>query len=122
MNQNVDLNCAYGDKQAVGFAERRDLPKPERMWRAARMLGILWAIALVAAFIPILHFFLVPLFLLLGIALSIMTWLEKAFVEGGEIPCPNCGKTISLEKCAESWPKTQRCPGCFVTLEIKQRQ
>jgi hypothetical protein len=118
--QRVTLSCEVDGAKTLGFAFRRDLEKSERMTRAARVLGICWGVAVITVFVPILHFILVPGFLILGCVLGVTTWMETGEVLKGEISCPNCKKAVELVKGSEEWPKTMRCPGCSYTLTIKQ--
>ena len=114
----MKLYCKVDDKETQGSAQRRLLEPQERLSKALKTLGILWGIAILTVFIPILHFVTVPLFLLLGIVMAVLTWIEKAIIYEAEIPCPNCQHKVTFGPEAESLPKTMRCESCSFTLEI----
>jgi hypothetical protein len=118
--EKVPVHCKVDDLQTTGFVLRRDLDRSERVGRAARMFGILFLIAFLTLFIPILHFVLPPLFLILGVVFATTTWMETGEVLRGEIECPNCKRKMELRKEAEGWPKTQRCEGCSYMLKIER--
>ena len=96
------------------------LSRPERLKRAAAVLGAGLAVALIALPIPIVHFVLVPGGLLLGVILAAVRLgqgevfravqgrcpfcgVEQAFPVSGrfrlprEVHCANCRRSLSLE-------------------------
>ena len=118
MEQKIALVCQVDDLKTEGFAIRRDLSQGERVKRASKALGICWFVAWVCVFVPLLHFFLVPLFLIIGLVLGIFVWMAKAEVLGGEVTCPNCAKVNQLPRDSENWPAQRRCDGCSFILTI----
>lgn len=119
-NQHVNVRCSVDDLVTEGFVERRDLDQGERFRRAAKVFGVCFGIACLTVFIPILHFVLPPLFLLLGGFLATTTWLQKSEVMRGEITCPNCKKKMVLTRGPEEWPRAQRCEGCAYSLSVQR--
>lgn len=115
----IRLTCDEEGKHTEGYALRYDLPKSERVKRALKMLGVLWFVMFIVAFVPVLHFVLVPLFFVLGMVLATTTFLETSMVREAKINCPNCNTEIHIEKETESWPRTIRCSGCSFTLKIQ---
>lgn len=118
--QTISISCTVDGLSTTGLAARRDLSSGERLQRSARVVAVCWGLALVTVFVPILHFVLVPGFLLLGSILGLATWMESALVLSGEISCPNCSVKLVLPRASESWPKTTRCSGCSYTLSIER--
>ncbi len=45
-------------------------------------------------------------------------WHTKAEISHGEFTCPNCKKTNTIGKMAETFPYITRCAGCSFTLSI----
>lgn len=119
--EQVPVVCSVDDLRTNGFVLRRDLDHSERVARAARMFGILFLVAFLTVFIPILHFVLPPLFLILGFIFATTTYLETGEVLRGEIDCPNCKRKMQLRKEAEGWPKSMRCEGCSYTLKVERQ-
>lgn len=68
----------------------------ERWLRALGMLGALWGLAVVAVFIPIAHFVLVPGLLLAGPVLAVLRYRAGEVVEGACGECPTCGRAITV--------------------------
>jgi len=117
----IRLICEDEGKRTEGYANRYDLSKGARIVRALKMLGIFWFVMILTVFVPVLHFVLVPLFLLLGLILATTTYLETGIVSDGQINCPNCQGHIVFENEVENWPRVQRCPHCSFTLKIQKQ-
>lgn len=118
--ERIPVVCLVDDLKTEGFVLRRDLSKGERVQRALKIFGICFGVAFLTIFIPILHFILPPLFLILGGIFATTTFMETAMLGGGEVTCPNCKKVMTIRKEAEEWPKTLRCEGCSFTLTVKR--
>jgi hypothetical protein len=116
--QRLAVVCSVDDLRSDGFVLRRDLDKSERMRRALRIFGICFGIAFLTIFIPILHFILPPLFLVIGGVFATTTYMDSAEIASGEIVCPNCKKQMEVRKQPEEWPKAVRCEGCSYSLSL----
>ncbi len=110
--------CRRDDAVSEGVIERRDLPANERVARGAKVGGALWAVGFLTVFIPVLHFVLPPLFLILGLVFGWAAWHDRAEVLGGEFACPSCKTINRMAKQGESFPKSIRCEHCHLTLEL----
>lgn len=84
----------------------------ERALRALRILGIMWALALLTAFIPIAHFVLVPGFLVAGPVMAVMRYRVTEDMNAATGECPTCGQaiTVQLDPSAHL-PVWTYCPG-----------
>jgi hypothetical protein len=120
-SQRLAVLCTVDDLKTDGFVLRRDIPRSERVRRAGKMMGIFFLAAFFTLFVPILHFILPPLFLIVGGILSWSTWMETAEILTGEIVCPNCKKVMTLGRSSEDWPKDHRCEGCSYSLKVLPR-
>ena len=92
----------------------------ERMRRATLGWGACWGLAIVAVFIPLLHFILVPALLIAGPLVARSRWNEKATVLGARGVCPGCGKPQSIalkQPAGEAMP--WRCPECGRPLTLR---
>lgn len=76
-----------------------------------RFLSFL-ALALVSILIPVFHFVLVPLFLLLAPFLGYKTYKEEVILEALEISCPECHQPAAFAKTSGQWPLHAICPHC----------
>lgn len=91
----------------------------DKKLRAIRVLGIAWAMGIVFVFIPLLHFILVPAFVLGGPILAYFTFAQGSTVLGGEGACPACGQRFLVERAAEKWPLADTCSSCHARVEIE---
>ncbi len=95
-------------------------PRHERMRRATIGWGACWGLAIVAVFIPLLHFILVPALVIAGPLVGRARWREKATVFNVRGTCPGCGKSQSVDlkqPAGESMP--WRCPECGRPLVLR---
>lgn len=116
--ERIPLVVKVDDLSTQGWVERRDLNQSERMARAGKIFGIFFGGALLTVFVPILHFILPPLLLIIGSVLAFSEYTNKGEMKTGEITCPNCKKLMKLPNEGEGWPRIQRCEGCSFTLTI----
>lgn len=108
------------EKISTADVEIISLNSSSRMMRALKGLGICWAIAVFCVLIPILHFVLVPAFLLIGIVMFIQQWGQKFYFVSGSIRCPGCQTEMKLKEGAFDWPKREICTGCRSDLRIEK--
>lgn len=91
----------------------------ERLKRALKLLAKSWGVALAAVFIPLLHFFLVPLFVLGGLIGAALVYGAEKSLEKGEGTCPSCGAPVSV---AKRWnlvfPFAFHCENCQARIEV----
>lgn len=108
------------DKYTIGDAEIKEYTPRERTLRALKTLGAFWGLAIISVLIPVLHFILVPGFLLLG---PIMAWLQyrqEIQVNNAHTQCPECQKEADFKKITGNWPLKQNCPNCSAQFYINK--
>ena len=79
--------------------EYRSYSVKERTQKAIKTFAIFFGLAIFSVFIPVLHFFLVPVFLLLSFFLSYRKFKEIYVIDLGQLNCPGCSgkyKTTQL--------------------------
>jgi len=104
---------------SVGELHSRTFSSAERMARAGKVLGIAWLLALITAFIPIAHFFLVPLFLIAGPVMAFMKYKAETILENAHGICPECSKAVDINlDPADKLPKRTYCPDCNKPLQL----
>lgn len=87
--------------------------RQDRLVRAAQGWGICWGAAIVAVFMPLLHFILVPSLLLAGPVVASFRWRETATVLGVRGTCPGCGAAFDASLKMPAKPEIPwRCPAC----------
>ncbi len=84
---------------------RRD--RRQRIGRALRALGICWGLAVASVLVPVLHFLLVPGFLIAGPLLASYRWGEHLTVLAVRGECPGCGAAQGIKI---GLPPTTRMP------------
>lgn len=90
--REVAATLAYhGHADAPATLRVRDWSKPERTARAVRALATCWGLAVLAVFLPVLHFVLVPSLLVAGPLAALARLNERATVLGAHGACPACG-------------------------------
>lgn len=107
------------DRSLEGVIQVQSWDKKERILRALKFGGLCWAAALVAVFIPLLHFILVPGFLLGGPILAYLIAGQESRVLGGEGTCPFCLAPLIIAPAALRFPLSDICNKCHNSLNIQ---
>lgn len=105
-------------KKASGEVTTEHWEAKERSKRALKIWGICWGIALFCVIIPILHFFLVPSFLLAGPIAAFFVYQQSDAVLGGKSTCPHCGKPFEVARMKIKWPLDDICANCHSAVKI----
>lgn len=96
-------------------------PYPERMRRAIRICSVFFVLFIISIFIPVLHFFLSPLFLGLAFWQFFVKLNEKYELNFSQIQCPRCNQNPHLRKeHAKIKLFKDYCPTCRYTLIITE--
>jgi hypothetical protein len=89
------------------------LTPADRFRRAVAAFGSGLAAAVLAVFIPIVHFVLVPTALLLGVVFGVRRLAQVETFRGGSGACPYCGTQQQLTLLGRfRLPKTVYCSSC----------
>ncbi len=105
---------------AAGMVEFKTWTRAERTRRGLKAWGITWGLALVAVFLPILHFVLVPLLLIAGPVMFFSASAQEEVILGGQGTCPDCGRGIALVRSKPKWPLSDLCNHCQAPLQIRE--
>jgi hypothetical protein len=92
-----------------------------RLIRALKFLGICWGAMVIAVFIPILHFILVPAFFVAGPIVAAIIYQQTSVVLGGFGICPYCGEEMSIVRSRDRWPLDDLCDHCRRTVAIQKK-
>ncbi len=108
------------DKGAcAGVLESTVYSAGERTGRALKVLLVAWLLAAVAVFIPIAHFFLVPIFVIAGPVMALSRYRAEVVPEKVTGSCPACGESITIDlDPADKLPKWSYCPNCNKSLHL----
>ena len=66
----------------------------ERIERASKIFGILFALAIFSIVIPIFHFILVPGFLVSAFVVAYIRFNETSYIDLTQFNCPKCSSPI----------------------------
>lgn len=109
------------DKHTQGVMQVKHLSRAERLARGWKAAGLCIGIAVVAIFIPGLHFILVPGFLIAAPFAFSWQYSWESLILPGELPCPNCSKIIHIAQNKEKWPFHEVCTNCRNEVTITRR-
>ena len=109
-----ELNLADFDAKAVtvGKIQLRHYSTGERIFRAAKFFFLFALLAVASAFIPILHFLLVPLFSFIAVGAAAAMVLQTTEVAEALGPCPYCGQTTVLKRALVQGEFRDSCEHC----------
>jgi hypothetical protein len=105
-------------KTEKGTARIRELSAPERSRRAVKVWAISWGIAVFCVLLPLVHFVLVPGFLLGGPIVAYFLYHQEKLMLGGRGICPACGKEFSFEPGKLKWPYDDICGNCRTQVKL----
>ena len=117
----VAATLAYhGHPDAPAELRVRDWSRPERTARAVRTLASCWGLAVLAVFLPVLHFVLVPSLLVAGPLAALAKLREHASVLGASGACPACGSAQRFAVSGALRERTPlRCESCGRAVELR---
>lgn len=95
------------------------LSQSDRIKRALKSFVLFLMAAVASIFIPVLHFFLVPLFLIISVIYSFIQYHQTSCVDLTGFSCPNCKAALTEKKAyfKEDNLKTY-CYNCRSTLYL----
>ncbi|HEX5386646.1 MAG TPA: hypothetical protein VFW66_08115 [Gemmatimonadales bacterium] len=113
---------ARGDPPSTANVEVGVLERGERLRRAGVALGAGFAAALIAIPIPLVHFFVVPGALIVGVTLAAKRLKEGETFQGARGRCPHCNAEQRFPLFGGfRLPKRLDCPGCHHDLYLNER-
>ncbi|MFT3708445.1 MAG: hypothetical protein QM817_12405 [Archangium sp.] len=119
---DVQLQIRDSERQPVDAQlELAPIPVGRRAMRAGVRLAICWAIALPCVLVPLLHFVLVPGFVLAGVIMAVLAARATVEVTSPSITCPKCTKLTKIEAGTTGWPITIWCSECSTTFFARPR-
>jgi hypothetical protein len=112
---------AFGATPTPARAEIAVLTPAERLKRAGLAFGALFAVALIALPIPLVHFVLVPAALVGAVALAAVRLRQPEIFCSVEGSCPLCGAEQRFPVLGRfRLPRTLHCAECQRELELRQ--
>ena len=92
--------------------------KTKMIFLGLKKLSLFWALALFSVMIPLLHFVLVPAFLVVGIVAFLGQYKNEFYTKAANCLCPQCLNQFSLESLYFFDGKKLRCQLCMAQLTI----
>lgn len=90
----------------------RSFSARERTKNSLVQFSIFFGLALGSVFIPVFHFVLVPLFLLIAPFMAWKTYKQEVLLEECKVICPECQQEVGIPKKSGQWPLHEPCPHC----------
>jgi hypothetical protein len=106
-------------KNGTGSGTIRHFSKSERVTASIKKAGACLIGAVLGAFIPVLHFVIVPTLLLGALFSFIFTMKKKAQIMDASAKCPLCNQNLTVGKVPPEWPIATTCPGCSAELYVQ---
>jgi hypothetical protein len=116
---SVDLKSS-ADHHTKGTFHIKVLSRSERLARGWKAAGICLGIAVCSIFLPILHFFLVPGFLIAAPFSFSWMYSWESVILPCDVPCPSCGEPVHIKFNREKWPFHEVCTHCHNELTATQ--
>jgi hypothetical protein len=95
------------------------IPFGRRLGRGAVRLLFAWVIGVFCVLVPLLHFVLVPGFLIAGPVLAWLAVRATVEVKSASVTCPKCAKEAPIEAGSTGWPVRLRCVACGTTFSAR---
>lgn len=118
---SIILRSLSGQETICSFAESIET-LPERNNRLVKTTAIFVAVFVTFLFVPIIHFVVPPLILILGViyfAKNLSSTKTKVF---GTCACPECGNEILISEITSSFPVKTYCSHCRNQLYIEKSE
>ncbi len=106
--------------QSEGTVKIQYFNRKQRIMQSLKIFGLCWGGAIVGVFLPIIHFVLVPSFILAGLIVPGFVYFRESLVLGGEATCPKCHAPFPIEKGSNQWPLSDLCTQCRTSILIEK--
>ena len=106
------------DQSAAGEAAERVWSRRERYFRSLTWFIFLFILTAACVLIPIVHFILAPLMLLICVVVTFVTYRQRKQILGGIAVCPVCRGEFAIISGYSEWPIVSNCVQCNRAVEI----
>jgi hypothetical protein len=104
--------------ESRGTVSIEEFDEKTKIMRGLKTFAVFFGCALVAVFIPGLHFVLVPGLLIAGFGFGYSAFQKPSMVCGGKGVCPKCGAEFQIVRNPPNWPLKDVCAKCFENVKI----
>ena len=111
---------ASGGERGIGEVFVEHFSSQERLGRGivACVAGLLFSAVTLA--IPLLHFVLFPIGVLLTIGIAWSKFEARGNIVGGHGDCPVCGASVTFAKRNLHFPFLERCDSCSRDISVRE--
>src|SRR5689334_8218551 len=121
MEESAEL--VHNDRAAPAKVHVLGHDRADRARRAVLGLGACWGAAILAIFIPLLHFILVPSLIVAGPLVALSQLKQRVTILDIDGPCPCCGGPIHEKIDGDSRMRMElRCDSCRRALSVRLPQ
>lgn len=119
MEKKIAVRIIAGGEECTGFVLAKIWTAEEQKKRALKGLGIMWGLAVASVFLPLVHFILVPGFLISGPVVYFWFKKQTGSIVGIIAECPRCKHKLTVNVGNLAWPLRFPCGGCFEPLRVE---
>lgn len=105
-------------KRSTGKIQVTPLREPERRQRALKRFGILFGLMIFSIFLPLVHFFLVPLLFFGSFAMGVITY-RTVDEWNCDFACNECQAPLKQVILKRKYPLVVTCSSCGVNLLLR---
>ncbi|RIL05350.1 MAG: hypothetical protein DCC75_11780 [Proteobacteria bacterium] len=117
-----EIKLEGGGNSEIGAIQVYQRTRSEVLLRTLGTGALLIGLAVISIFIPIAHFILVPLFLILALIMIPIAARSSQTILAGEGKCPYCQAHFRLFKRRYAFPISDICEGCSRTVTLDLRR
>ena len=88
------------------------LSSKDRLRNAAKSAALMFGLAVVSIAVPVFHFVLVPMFLMLSFVMGAMEYRRGIEVRDVKVKCEDCGTEVDMAARTSQDLIMKYCPGC----------
>lgn len=113
----AEFVATISKKRTTGAVVLRKYDEKEKQRRIIKYGGGCFAAAIISIFIPLLHFVLVPGFLIASITMVVIN-SRSANIESAKAKCPECSGSFVISKVKPEFPIEDVCASCHHKITI----
>lgn len=117
----IPIVATLDAEKSRGNIRIEEIPEQERMRGAIKIGSLFLSLAIFSVLLPVLHFFLVPGFLIFSGVAAYKKYNTKERIVSEEIHCPHCSTPLDLSGIKPgALPVDVDCKNCFNKIRVQQ--
>lgn len=121
MLKKENIAVVFAGQEVLTLADVEYFTQQDRVLKAAQALGICWGVALLCAVVPIIHFVITPLALVMGpLAACFVYFKVKKLPKRveGRVSCGHCQALTDFRFVQAKPPLFEACGSCKTGYEV----